>query len=493
VPFDSATKLMATFHWFDPDDPASDVLVCVKGAPDVVMGRVATFVAPDGLVVPLDHAARAARHSENDDLAARGMRVLALATRTVPAVEILDAAGTVVDPERWIADLRLELLVGIVDPPRTEVRDAIGLCHRAGIAVKMITGDHAVTAAAIATQLGIEGQVVTGDELTAMSDGELDARIDDIGVCARVSPQHKVRVVESLRRRGHIVAMTGDGVNDAAALRRSDIGVAMGITGTEVTKEACDMVLTDDNFATIVKAVERGRVIFDNILKFVRFQLATSFGAIITILGASIFGAHVPFTPLQVLWVNLIADGPPAIALGVDEPDPGTMSRRPVPADSPILDRRRLSQVIFQGVVTAIGVLALYLWAISYYEPHLTTGVEPKIAMTMAFTAFVLAQLVNVFNARSETRSLFTRYSLTNWRLWVVVACVFVLQVAATELEFFRDVFDTAQLSVGQWGLCLLVPLGLLIAVEVWKLVDGEFFGPRRDRAMADVGSDAGV
>ena len=184
----------------------------------------------------------------------------------------------------------LEALVGIVDPPRSEARDAIRLCHSAGIAVKMITGDHATTAGAIAAELGIEGRVVTGDELSAMSDEELAEQIDGIGVCARVSPEHKVRVVEALRSRGHIVAMTGDGVNDAAALRRADIGVAMGITGTEVTKEAGDMVLTDDNFATIVGAVERGRTIYDNIVKFVRFQLATNLGAISTILGASLFG-----------------------------------------------------------------------------------------------------------------------------------------------------------------------------------------------------------
>jgi Ca2+-transporting ATPase len=492
VPFDSATKYMATFHRCDPEDPTSDVLVCVKGAPDVVMRRVTEFVEPHGGVGAFDARARAASDADVDVLGTQGMRVLAIATRTIPATDALDLDGSVSDPEHWITDLRLELLVGIVDPPRVEARDAINLCRRAGIQVKMITGDHAVTAGAIADQLGIEGDVVTGEELAEMSDDALDARIESIGVCARVSPKHKVRVVESLRRRGAIVAMTGDGVNDAAALRRSDIGVAMGITGTEVTREAGDMVLTDDNFATIVKAVERGRVIFDNILKFVRFQLATSFGAITTILGASLFGAPVPFTPLQVLWVNLIADGPPAIALGVDAPDPGTMSRPPVPADAPILDRRRLSQVIFQGVATAAGVLTLYLWAISHYEPHLPDGAQPKISMTMAFTSFVLAQLVNVFNARSETRSVFTRYTFTNWRLWSVVGVVLVLQVAATEVEAVRDIFDTARLTAGQWGLCLLVPVALILAVELWKAVDRTSFAPRGGSTAlaAEVGTD---
>jgi Ca2+-transporting ATPase len=403
VPFDSAAKFMATFHLADPSAPNGDVLICVKGAPDVVLEMSTTFSEPDGSEQALDATARGFRRSDNDKLASQGMRVLALATRRVPASQIIDANGTVNNPESWISDLRLELLVGIVDPARTEARDAIALCHRAGIDVKMITGDHAVTAGAIAAQLGIEGEVVTGDDLDAMSDEELSARIGAIAVCARVSPEHKVRVVEALRSNGEIVAMTGDGVNDAAALRRADIGVAMGITGTEVTKEAGDMVLADDNFATIVEAVRGGRAVYDNILKFVRFQVATAFGAISTILGASAFGQHVPFSPIQVLWVNLIADGPTAVSLGVDAPAPGLMNRKPMAADATILSRRRLSQVVFQGVVTAIGVLAIYLYAISEYESGLAKGEVPLIATTMAFTAFVYAQLVNVYNARSET------------------------------------------------------------------------------------------
>ena len=471
VPFDSATKFMATFHRVDPVDPDSDVLVCVKGAPDVVMALCSGFVDADGAEHPMGAQDLTDRHSDNERLAAQGMRVLAVATRVLPSSDVLDADGIVVDPARWVDALRLQMLVGIVDPPRIEARDAIALCRRAGIGVKMITGDHAVTAGAIAAQLGIVGQVVTGDELTAMSDDELDQRIDGIGVCARVSPEHKVRVVDALRRNGHIVAMTGDGVNDAAALRRADIGVAMGITGTEVTKEAGDMVLTDDNFSTIVEAVRRGRTIYDNILKFVRFQLATAFGAIGSILGASVFGLHVPFTPLQVLWVNLIADGPPAIVLGTDAPEPGVMDRPPVPSDSAILTRRRFSQVLFQGLVTALGVLVLYGWAISHYEPHLPGGVEPRIAMTMAFTAFVLAQLINVFNARSETRSFFSTYTFTNRRLWAVVAGVMLLQVGATEIQPVMDLFDTTRLTLAQWGLCFLVPALLLVSVEVWKMV----------------------
>ena len=471
VPFDSATKFMATFHHLDPDDTNGEVLVCVKGAPDVVMGLCASVVTSDGSVQDFDSAERGFRLADNERLGRQGMRVLAVATRRVAASEVLAADGSVADPEQWVSDLQLEVLVGIVDPPRTEARDAIALCHRAGIDVKMITGDHAVTAGAIAAQLGIVGEVVTGRDLDAMSDEQLAERIGEIAVCARVSPEHKVRVVEALRSNGEIVAMTGDGVNDAAALRRADIGVAMGITGTEVTKEAGDMVLADDNFATIVEAVRGGRAVYDNILKFVRFQVATAIGAISTILGASLLGQHVPFTPLQVLWVNLIADGPTAVSLGVDAPAPGLMHREPMSSDSPILSRRRLSQVIYQGVVTAVGVLAVYLYAISNYEPDLDRGEMPVVAMTMAFTAFVYVQLVNVYNARSETASVFSRYTFTNWKLGASVIFVFLMQILITIIEPLRNLFDTSQLTLSQWGLCLLPPIALLLMVELWKLI----------------------
>jgi len=228
-------------------------------------------------------------------------------------------------------------------------------------------------------------------------------------------------------------------------------------------------VLTDDNFDTIVVAVRRGRTVYENILKFIRFQLATSFGAISTIFGASVIGLPVPFTPLQVLWVNLIADGPTAIALGLDAPSSGVMDRRPVPAGSRILDRARFLRIAFQGVVTGVGVLVLYHWAIGHYGE---SGMnKPMTAMTMAFTAFVLAQVVNVFSARSETRSVFARDTLTNWRLWASVIGVVVLQIVITELGPIRNVFDTAALSFGQWMLCLLPPAVLLVAVEGWKAV----------------------
>jgi Ca2+-transporting ATPase len=305
--------------------------------------------------------------------------------------------------------------------------------------------------------------VVTGDELSVMTDEELAEEIDGIGVCARVSPEHKVRVVEALRSRGHIVAMTGDGVNDAAALRRADIGVAMGITGTEVTKEAGDMVLTDDNFATIVGAVERGRTIYDNIVKFVRFQLATNMGAISTILGASLLGLPVPFTPIQVLWVNLIADGPPAMTLGVDQPQPGVMRRRPIASDAAILTGWRIGRLVFLGVVMAVGVLTMFVWARDRYGED--------VALTMAFTAFVLQQMVNVFNSRTESGSVFCRYTFTNWRLWAVVGGVVVLQVLATVWNPLQSLFGTEHLTWEQWGVAALVALSVLVVEELRKVV----------------------
>ncbi len=460
VPFDSTAKFMATFHHRPGDD---EVLVCAKGAPDVLVGRSGAWVGPDGEAQPLDEATVTDRNDDNDRLAARGMRVLAVATRRVAAAELLDPDGAVVDPHHWIDDLTLEGLVGIVDPPRDEARSAIALCRTAGVAVKMITGDHAATAGAIAAELGIEGSVMTGGELSAIDDERLAAIVDDVGVFARVSPEHKVRVVRALQARGHVVAMTGDGVNDAPALRRADIGVAMGVTGTDVTKEAGDMVLTDDNFATIVAAVREGRAIYDNIVKFVRFQLTTNLGAIATILGASIAGLPVPFNPLQVLWVNLIADGPPAITLGLDPPEPDVMERRHRPQGVGILTRQRLTGMVAMGVFMAAGVLGLFLWSRDRWGE--------EVALTMAFTTFVLQQMVNVFNARAGTATVFRRQTFTNPRLWLAIGGVVALQVLAVTWGPLRSIFDTTALGWAEWGACIAVAATVLVIGEVARAV----------------------
>ncbi len=455
VPFDSATKFMATYH-----RDGDDVVVHVKGAPDVLLARCAARRDADGLEQAIDTDAV---HADNEALARNGLRVLAVASRRLVPDEVLDDSGVVADPDRWIDGLTLDALVGIVDPPRSEARDAIDLCRSAGIDVKMITGDHASTAAAIAKELHIRGRVVAGDEIERMTDDELAAQIGEIGVCARVSPEHKVRVVRALKANGDVVAMTGDGVNDAAALRSADIGVAMGITGTEVTKEAGDMVLADDNFATIVGAVERGRTIYDNIVKFVRFQLTTNLGAIATILSASIIGLPVPFTAIQVLWVNIIADGPPAMTLGIDPPAPNVMEREPRSQDEAILTPRRLIPMIYGAVIMAGGTLGLYVYAESQWG-------EP-VALTMTFTTFVLFQMANVFNARVPHGSVFSRYTFTNGKVWAAVGIVVLLQVLATKWSPMQSIFDTETLSLEQWLLCLGVAVLIIPLDELRKLV----------------------
>ena len=455
VPFDSARKLMATFH----RDGDSSVVV-VKGATDVLLDRCTTITSGGG-VRALDADAVAGVHDDMEAMASGGLRVLAVARGTVPAAAV-DAAAGEDDLLELVDGLCLLGLVGLLDPPRPEARDAIALCHRAGIGVKMITGDHAATATSIAGQLGIEGDTRTGAELDQLDDVALSEVIERTGVFARVAPEHKIRLVQALQARGHVVAMTGDGVNDAPALKGADIGVAMGITGTEVSKEAADMVLTDDDFATIVRAVEAGRTIYDNILKFVRFQLSTNAGAIFSLLGAQLLGLPVPFTAIQVLWVNLIMDGPPAMALGVDPPASGVMERSPRRGGA-ILTGRRMTRVVTTGAVMAAGTLGVLAWQVG-------VGSEAH-ALSMAFTTFVLFQVFNVFNARDERQSVFHRDTLRNGKLWAAVGVVAVLQVLAVHLDPVQGVFGTADLTGTDWLAVVAVASSVLWAEELRKLV----------------------
>jgi Ca2+-transporting ATPase len=456
VPFDSATKVMATLHP-DPDDPEAAVLA-VKGAPDVVFALCGAVREGVG-TVPLDAPRRGQLAARNEELGSLGLRVLAVASRRLP-VRAAEYEGELSEE---LDGLVLEALVGILDPARPEAVEAIRTCHHAGVAVRMITGDHASTAGAIARELGIEGEVVSGAELDAMGDDELAARIESIGVCARVSPEHKVRVVKALQSNGEVTAMTGDGVNDAPALKQAEIGVAMGITGTEVTKEAGDMVLADDNFATIVAAVERGRAIYDNILHFVRFQLTTNVAAIGSILGARLLGLPMPFNPIQVLFVNIIADGPPAMSLGVDPPKPGLMERPPRPTDERILSGERLARILWAAALMTAVVLGL-----------LATQREPaglEVAATMAFTAFVFLQLANALSVRAGDGTVFSSYSLTNRVLWLALAAVAGVQVAVVQLPLLQGLFGTVGLDAAQWGICVAVAVVYLLAEELRRLV----------------------
>ncbi len=459
IPFGSAYKFMATFHRH-LDHPGR-LLVCVKGAPEVLLDRCGRFADSVDGEQPIDDAGHRELERDIEALAARGLRVLAIASRTVDDTDTMELA---LEHERFglVRDLRLEALVGILDPARPEAAEAIARCRGAGIQVKMITGDHAATARSIAAELGIPGRVITGRELDELSVDALGDEIDGLGVFARVGPEHKVRIVEALQQRQNIVAMTGDGVNDAAALKTADIGVAMGVAGTEVTKEAGEMVLADDNFATIVVAIEIGRTIYDNILKFVRFQLSTNIGAILTILGALLVGLPTPFTPIQMLWVNLIMDGPPAIALGLDPSAPGVLNRPPRRMSVPILTRSRLSSLALLGVVMATGTLFVFAGA-------RRGDLGSEVAGTMAFTTFVLFQLFNALNARSEHASVFRRHTLTNGRLWSALAAVAVLQIAVVHLSVFGSVIDTVPLNATEWAVCGAVAATILIVDELRK------------------------
>ncbi|MDH6605647.1 Ca2+-transporting ATPase [Streptomyces sp. SAI-208] len=440
LPFDAATKYMATFH----REPDGRTRVYVKGAVDVLLGLCSRAVTEEG-VSDLDDRCRGEILDVTRDLGGSGLRVLGAATAVV------DGAP---DPAS-LPGLTLVSVAGIADPPRPQARDAIALCRTAGVTVKMITGDHADTAAAIARELDVEGDVVTGADLDRMEPEELSRRIDGIGVFARVVPEHKVAIVRALSERGHVVAMTGDGVNDAAALRAAHIGVAMGVTGTDVAKEAADMVLTDDDFSTIVRAVREGRAIYANIVKFVRFQLATNIGAILTLLGASAAGLPAPLTAAQLLWINIIMDGPPAMALAVDPADDDVMRHPPRDARERILDARRLVAISRAGAVMALGTVGLLALA----RPWAGTDT----ALTMAFTTFVLFQLFNSLNARADHGALLGRGQLRNRTLWWCLAGVLVVQIAAVHVPWARTVFGTQPLDLAQWALCLATAATVLL------------------------------
>jgi Ca2+-transporting ATPase len=456
IAFDSSRKYMATFHTLDDDEP----VVLVKGAPSVLLDWCVTWWGEDGREDLTDEV-RARVDEQVDALSQQGRRVLAVASRALDAP--VDAEALEDDLVDHVRDLHLQAVVGIVDPARREADEAIDRCVSAGIDVKMITGDHKVTASAIAEDLGIPSEAVEGREIDDLDDEELYEVVERAGVFARVSPQHKVRIVEALRHEGEIVAMTGDGVNDAAAMHAAHIGVAMGHTGTDVAKEAGEMVLTDDNFATIVNAVERGRAIYDNIVNFVRFQLSTNFGAIITILMAQVVGLPAPFTAIQILWVNLIMDGPPALALGVDPPDPDVMQRPPRDPDAQVLDVRRVLNLLLLGAAMAVGTLGMLRYG-------LAVGDE-TVASTLAFTTFVLYQVVNAFNSRDDVTTALRRHSLTNHKLLWALAGVIVLQIAAVHVPFMQTIFDTTALTPSQWGLAAGVAVSVLVVEEARKAV----------------------
>jgi P-type Ca2+ transporter type 2C len=461
LPFDAAYKLMATFHHMTDESGRAVVRAFVKGAPDQLLARGGQTLGPELDTISVDDAFRERYRGENRRLAEQGLRVMATARKD------FDPAGfdSHADLLPLLDGLTLLTLVGIVDPPRSAARDAIATAKAAGIQVRMITGDHAITAGAIARKLGIEGRAITGVDFAAMSEEEALDQIDGIGVIARVTPEHKVRLIQTLRAKGHIVAMTGDGVNDAPALKKADIGIAMGITGTEVSKEAAAMILTDDNFATIVRAVEMGRGLYDNLKKYVRFQMGCLSGFIVTFLGASIFNllGGVPFIPLQTLYVNFTTQVFEAIGLGYGKPADGLMKRKPRRSDEPILDRAALVWLAFAGFVIGATSLGVIAWAADHRDAD--------IAHTMGLATFSLANVYYALACKSERRSVFSLDTFDDHRFVVTTGMSIVAIVLGTQLGLFNRILHTVGLDLHEWLICIVSALTVIVATEIRKLI----------------------
>ncbi len=481
VPFTSERKLMST-HEADVEREGR-IDVVTKGAPDVLLARC-THERVASEVRRLTDTRRAEIAADVERLADRALRTLAVAYRPLPDVEP-PPGSTDEALDSWEA-LERELvylgMVGIIDPPRPEARVAVGEAQSAGVRILMITGDHPRTAQRIASELGIStvgARVLTGAEIDGLDEEALTRAVRDVAVFARVAPEHKLRIVDALQADGNIVAMTGDGVNDAPALRAADIGVAMGVTGTDVTREAADMVLADDNFATIVAAVREGRAIFANISTFLRYLLSSNIGEVLTmflgVVGAGLLGltdrvdsgVAVPLLATQILWINLLTDAAPVLALGVDPPPDDVMARSPRRITDHVIDTEMQVGIGFVGVVMAIVTLV----ALDLHLPGGLIGGSGNIteARTMAFTTLVLAQLYNCFNARSDRVSAFHQM-FANPLLWAAIALSVALQVAVVHVPLLNDAFDTSPLSAGQWAACAALASAVLWTDELRKL-----------------------
>lgn len=474
IPFSSERKRMTTIH-IDAQK-REQLVVFTKGAPDLLLGRCSyELVGSETKALAADR--RAAIRKMNETLAGEALRTLGVAFRLLPpgALQIDDV------DERIEQDLVFAGLIGMIDPPRAEAKEAVARAKGAGIRPIMITGDHPVTAGVIAASLGIAEnvQAVTGAQLERLSDDALDQITKEVSVYARVSPEHKLRIVKALQRGGAIVAMTGDGVNDAPALKTADIGIAMGIMGTDVSKAAADMVLVDDNFASIVAAVEEGRAIFSNIRKFLRYLLSSNIGEVFTmffgvllmdVIGLKAEGQTIalPLLATQLLWINLVTDGAPALALGVDPADPGVMRKTPRPKGEGVITSRMWFGILFTGIIMAIGTL-LVLDA-SLPGGYVEGSGSMRYAQTMAFTTLVMFSLFTVFNARSDEQSAFVGLFSNKW-LWAAVMLALVLQVAVIYIPVLQQAFSTVSLSCGDWLLCTVVASSVLWLHELSKLI----------------------
>ncbi len=467
IPFDSERKRMSTIHRVDPEHARTavndfsypPVIAFIKGAPDVILDLCGHYLET-GQPTSLTQHMRETILEQNRDMASNALRVLAVAYRPlaeVPASVTIESIET---------DLVFIGLLGMIDPPRPEVIDALKIARGAGLKSVMVTGDYKDTAIAIARDIGLltpGGLVLSGPEIEKLSDEELAARTDNLDVCCRVSPQHKTRIVDAFKSRGHVVAMTGDGVNDAPALKRANIGVAMGITGTDVAKQTADMVLTDDNFASIVAAIEQGRIIYSNIRKFVYFLLACNVGEILIIFGSMLAGLPLPLRPVQLLWLNLVSDGAPALALGMEKGDPDIMKHPPRSPQEPVINRDMAIGIGIIGVVDAIAILTVFVMALERYPDQLIA------AQTIAFVTLCSSELIRAFTARSEYHSIFSIGVFSNqWMLWAV-GVSFLLVLIVVYVPFFNPFFDTVPLTTDDWLLMLPFFFVSPIAMELLK------------------------
>jgi len=456
IPFDSDRKLMTTVHKLD--NGQTEYRILTKGAPDVLLNRC-SHILMNGTVTAITDEHRQNIIQANKSMADKALRVLSLAYRDESSIP------TEMEPSAVEENLTFVGLVGMIDPPREEVKEAVRICKNAGIRPVMITGDHRDTAAAIAKELQIitdESGIITGSELNEITDEEFEHKVTTYSVYARVSPEHKVRIVQAWKKRGKIVAMTGDGVNDAPALKASDIGVGMGITGTEVSKGVSDMILADDNFSTIVVAVEEGRKIYSNIRKTIHFLLSANIGEVLTLFIATILGWKILF-PIHILWINLVTDTLPALALGLEKAEADMMQDKPRKASESVFARGIGTGIMYQGILEA----ALTLLAYYYGHTHYSEGV----AVTMAFATLGLIQLTHAFNVRSTTKSIFTIGFFSNKFLNMAAIISGILVLVVIIVPFMNDLFDVVHLNSEQWLIVIIAAFSILPIVEIVKLV----------------------
>ncbi|HVN22666.1 MAG TPA: cation-translocating P-type ATPase [Syntrophorhabdales bacterium] len=468
IPFDSDRKRMTTIHEANGRAeleaklcfPCPPIVAFVKGAPDVVLD-LCDHVFENNTQVPISDEKKKAVLEAVHDMAGQALRVMGVAYRPLDKVPD-DCSSETVERE-----LTFVGLLGIIDPARPEVKEAVKIAKRAGLKSVMVTGDYKDTAVAIAREIGFStpgGKIFTGAQLDKMSEAELAAEVDKLDVCCRVSPQHKTKIVDAFKARGHVVAMTGDGVNDAPALKRANIGVAMGISGTDVSKETADMVLTDDNYASIVSAIEEGRVIYSNIRKFVYYLISCNIGEILIIFLAMLVGVPIPLRPVQLLLLNLVTDGAPALALGLEKGDTDIMERPPRPVKEPIINWEMQVGTIVQAVVMTAAVLLSYYWALNRYPGEL------EKAQTVAFTTLCMSELLRAFTARSEHHGIFSIGLFTNrWMLWAVGGSS-MLVLLAVYVPFLRPFFGTTFLDLTDWVVMLPFMMMASVAAEVTKV-----------------------